>query len=172
MKIRYVEDKPTHHPSIFLAGPTPRDESPSWREDALDILCKLEYDWTVHVPERSDKKNRNWETGDWDRQVKWEWNALNMSTFIPFWICREEWKLPGLTTNDEWGYWKAKNPKKLLLGVPEGAPHTRYQIWWAKQLNIPVFNQLEDLLAETVKRTNKEAKDHWNPDAGAEGLWI
>jgi 8-oxo-dGTP pyrophosphatase MutT (NUDIX family) len=64
--------------------------------------------------------------------------------------------LPGLTTNDEWGYWKGRDPARLVLGVPAGAEHVRYQRHYAAMLNVPVF----DTLAETC-RAACEGQGEW-----------
>jgi len=154
MKIRYVDDNIVEEPSIFLAGPTPRDYSFSWRTTALDILNTCGYEHTVYVPETFDRSK-----ADWVKQVTWETHALEVSTVIAFWICRSEWKMPGLTTNDEWGYWKSRDPDKILLGVPPGSLHCRYQTWWALKLGIPSFNDIGELLGEAVKRVNCKAEE-------------
>jgi hypothetical protein len=44
------------HPSIFLAGPTPRSPHvSSWRPEALDLLRGLGFAGAVLVPERRDR---------------------------------------------------------------------------------------------------------------------
>lgn len=112
--------------SIFLAGPSPRDTGViPWRPEALKILEGMGYDGHVYVPEPR--------SGVWDKldpagkteQIEWEDTALHRSDVILFWIPRDMESLPGLTTNDEWGFWKISG--KVVLGAPPVAPHTNYQ---------------------------------------------
>ena len=50
------------HPSIFLAGPTPRAaDVKSWRPEALDLLRAFGFGGAVLVPERRD----GWARGDY-----------------------------------------------------------------------------------------------------------
>ncbi len=126
--------------SVFLAGPTPRDEqTPSWRPEALRILEELGYDGVVFVPEARDGKWRK----DYDGQVEWEDKHLNMADCILFWVPRELTHMPAFTTNDEWGTWKYSG--KSVFGAPPDAPKTNYQRYYAKKLAVPS--------AETLKET-------------------
>lgn len=58
MKVIYSDQKivvPAGQKSIFLAGPTPRDQqTPSWRIEALTILDGLGFNGIVFVPESSN----------------------------------------------------------------------------------------------------------------------
>src|SRR5688500_5811715 len=61
------------HPTLFLAGPTPRSRDvPSWRPEALDLLRKLGFTGMVLVPERRDWSSKF----DYTDQVEWEFAAL------------------------------------------------------------------------------------------------
>lgn len=92
-------------PSIFLAGPTPREIGVlSWREEAICILKKLDYEGVVYVPEYDNGLIK----GSYIDQVEWEREALERSSCISFWVDRELNKLSGYTTNVEFGYWIAK----------------------------------------------------------------
>ena len=100
-------------PSIFLAGPTPRSQDvSSWRPSAIDTLSYLGWNGIVFLPEdRSGVFH-----GDYIGQVEWEEEALRAASCIMFWVPRNLWDLPGFTTNDEWGYWKASG--KVTWGAP------------------------------------------------------
>ena len=134
--------------AIFLAGPTPREPTErTWRTDALDFLKKVGFTGEVFVPENRDP-TQAWENGSFSykEQVDWEEKALNRADVIVFWIPREMGKMPGLTTNDEFGYWKSQDPMKLVLGAPPDAQKIAYQKHWADSLNIPFRTTLEDTL--------------------------
>lgn len=60
MQIVYAQEKYPHEltlsKSIFIAGPTPRDESTkSWRPEAIKYLEDIGYDGTVYIPEARDE---------------------------------------------------------------------------------------------------------------------
>ena len=95
--------------SLFVMGPTPRrdaEEAVSWRRDALRILETLGFQGEVFVPEPRDGV---WPE-DYATQIGWEDAALNQSDRILVWLDREMESMPGLTTNDEWGFWKGAIP--------------------------------------------------------------
>jgi 8-oxo-dGTP pyrophosphatase MutT (NUDIX family) len=127
--------------SVFLLGPTPRAGSgpvPSWRPDALRELAGLGFRGEVFVPEPRDG---NW-PADYSSQIDWEDAALRRADRILAWIPRDMATLPGLTTNDEWGYWKGRDPARLVLATPPGAAHVRYQQEYARRLGVPVATTL------------------------------
>jgi len=109
---------------IFLVGPTPRESGvPSWRPEALRILERLGYAGLVLVPEPED--------GIWPEhfldQVEWEHQGLQAaSTFgcVAAWVPRELEKLPGSTTNVEFGLYVGCG--RFVYGRPEKAPKTGY----------------------------------------------
>ena len=88
---------------IFLVGPTPREVAvPSWRPEALTVLERLGYDGLVLVPEPKD--------GIWPKnfveQVEWERQGLEAASTlgcVAAWVPRELEKMPGFTTNVEFG---------------------------------------------------------------------
>lgn len=108
MKILFSDQELTiEGPSLFLAGPTPRDPIvPSWRREALAVLENLGFSGTVLVPER-----HNWETAfEYLDQVEWEYAGLEQVTVIVFWIPRDLTLLPGFTTNVEFGRYVGTRP--------------------------------------------------------------
>lgn len=141
--------------AIFLAGPTLSNDgkissepSLSWRRDAIKHLEQIGYDGVVFVPEDEDGKWKN----NYYGQIEWEEKCLNLADVIIFWIPRELLLMPGFTTNDEWGFWKAKDPVKLVLGTPQGAEKVRYQRYYAEKFNIPVYDSLESQCMAAVKK--------------------
>jgi 8-oxo-dGTP pyrophosphatase MutT (NUDIX family) len=126
--------------SIFLAGPSlrPGQEGISWRVKALEILALLEYDGVVFVPEA---EVGNFEDFDYEKQIMWETKCLQMADNIVFFINRNIGSgLLGLTTNDEFGYWKDSG--KCILITELNADKVRYQEWWAKDLKMEVYHDL------------------------------
>lgn len=142
--------------SIFLAGPTPRDkDTKGWREDAIEYLKSINFKGYVYVPERSTGWEGNYE---YKEQIEWEETALIKAGVILFWIPRELEKMPGFTTNVEWGYWTARKPQKLILGAPKDAPKMDYLRYYANKLDIPTFENLNEALDCAVEKMEYEAK--------------
>ncbi|MBY3151292.1 hypothetical protein HFO56_02685 [Rhizobium laguerreae] len=142
--------------SIFLAGPTPRDEdTPTWRPEALDILRDLGFAGTVYVPE-----NDTWSKHDrYDDQIVWEWEALSVSSAIVFWVPRDltpndkgQQKMPAFTTNVEFGLYARSG--KCLMGSPMGAPKMDYLNALARECGIPIYTGLREVLEAAVARTS------------------
>ncbi|MFI6980025.1 nucleoside 2-deoxyribosyltransferase domain-containing protein [Embleya sp. NPDC050154] len=147
--------------SVFLAGPTPRAAHvASWRPAALKLLGER---WrgpgrlVVFVPEPAD--GHSWPTHQVQRD--WELRNLDRSDRVLFWIPRDLRDLPGLTTNDEWGW--LKDSGRAVLGTPPDAPHVRYQRAYALGHDVPV----RDTLAETID-TVLEAVGAGEPRADGE----
>lgn len=110
-------------PSIFLAGPTPRDvvAQPSWRPEAIDNINSVGFDGHVFVPE-----DESWglDPKVYEDQVLWEWDALEVSTVIAFWIPRELRLMPGFTTNTEVGM--VFRQTNVVYGWPDDAAKMGY----------------------------------------------
>lgn len=135
----------------MLCGPTPRDEqTPSWRPEALAILRELGFEGLVYVPEPSDGKWDGDDLDKWRDQVEWEEEALNRADVIVFWIPREFPKMLGLTTNDEWGFWKHSG--KVVLGTSPGAMAVRYQRYYANKYRASTNTDLLETLKHAIER--------------------
>ena len=134
--------------SIFLAGPTPRSlDTPSWRPTALQILEKLGFSGSVYIPETSD-----WLPHEhYDDQVHWEWEALNLSTVVVFWVPRDLDTMPAFTTNIEFGL--LADTGKLILGYPQTAPKMKYLDKLASRHGTQIFHTLESTLKAAVDAT-------------------
>ncbi len=116
--------------SIFLAGPTSRDGTPSWRLDALAIFEELRFAGTLFIPERQDWKVKF----DYIEQVEWEWHHLHEATVILFWVPRilEVW--PAFTTNVEFGRYVSIAPQRCVYGRPVWGAKNRYLDWLYQKL--------------------------------------
>lgn len=147
MKLVYArEDIPdTITKSIFLAGPTPRsDETESWRKDAVKILEDKGYDGVVFIPEPRDG---SWQK-NYNAQVEWEEECLNIADCIVFWVPRELKTMPAFTTNVEFGTWASSG--KIVFGAPPKAEKNTYLKYYAKKFNVPVGESLTETLSEAM----------------------
>lgn len=168
MKVIYYYDEPpkTFGKSIFLAGPSPRtSDVQSWRPEALIILETKGYDGVVFIPEPKPGDKTQY---DWSRAPQWEHRMLDLADIVLFWVPRDveilqngEPKLPGFTTNIEFGHWV--NSGKSVLGHPPRAPHTGYLRFMADKFHVPTLWTLEstidkalELLGDGALRTGGE----------------
>lgn len=136
--------------SIFLAGPTPRDENiESWRTIACEKLNKLGFEGVVYVPEYSTWKPKI----DYMDQVIWEREALVEATVIMFWVSRSLPDMPGFTTNVEFGYWLHSG--KVIYGRPGDAAKITYLDWLYKEdYHKEPIKELEDILKESIRQAD------------------
>ncbi len=137
--------------SIFLAGPTPRNEkTKSWRPDVCKKLEELGFDGVVYDPEYSTNKPKE----SYIDQAMWERIALTNATVIMFWVPRELKEMPAFTTNVEFGYWL--HTGKVTYGHPLTAEKVKYLDWLYKlDYNKEVHTNLDDLLKESINLANE-----------------
>lgn len=147
MQVKYAR---TELPkTIFLAGPTPRDEDVlSWRPDALKFLEKHQFKGTVYVPEDSEQ---SW-SFNYDGQVEWELEALHSSTCIIFWIPRDA-HMPGFTTNVEFGLF-ARN-RNIVMGWPPKAVKMKYLESLSVLYGINNYRTLEETVLSAIALTDR-----------------
>lgn len=136
--------------SIFLAGPTPREENVvSWRTEACRILEQMGFNGVVYVPEYSTWKAKE----DYVDQAMWERQALTNATVIAFWIPRELPNMPAFTTNVEFGYWLHSG--KVVYGRPNEASKIKYLDWLYKlDYDKEPYNDLESMLISSFNMAN------------------
>jgi len=151
--------------SIFLAGPSARpgqeDEVAHWRHDAIKILEDKGFDGVIFSPE-----NRDGSFGkdfDYDDQIDWEDECLNIADCILFWVPRDlsldsngNLKLGGLTTNVEFGAWC--NSGKVLFGAPPKADKVRYLQRYADTYNLGNYENLTELLQAAIDKLGNGAE--------------
>ena len=156
MKAVYYYDEPpdSYTKSIFLAGPSPRTpDIQSWRPEALKTLEAKGFDGIVFVPEPKPGDNSQY---DWSKAPQWEHRMLDMADIVLFWVPRDistlpngESKLPGFTTNVEFGHWVSSG--KAVLGHPPRAPHTDYLRFMADKFHVPTMFTLEDTINKSLE---------------------
>jgi 8-oxo-dGTP pyrophosphatase MutT (NUDIX family) len=136
--------------SLFLAGPTPRSaDVPSWRPAAVDLIRRHwagPGDLVVFVPESSTGAF----TADYDDQIGWELRWLSAADQVLFWVPRDLATLPGLTTNDEWGW--LKDSGRAVFGSPPDAAKVRYQREYARNHGIPLADTLDAAVRAALGR--------------------
>ena len=155
MRVVYVPNQPpeTYSKSLFLAGPSPRDAShPNWRPAALRLLERLGYDGVVFVPLTEDG---GW-YGDKEQQYAWEKKYLDAADQIVFWVPRDMEKLPGLTTNVEFGMYYDSG--RMVLGYPRSATHMHYLHSHAHKQQAPVHCTLFAALDSAVREIGDGAE--------------
>lgn len=156
MELKYYENSEydKNKKSIFLAGPTPRDVNvKSWRNDAIKILQKLQFDGEVYIPESTDRAIND-EFLTYTDVIDWEHERLKNADVILFWIPRELNSLPGFTTNVEFGY--TIKTGKIVYGRPQNSPKTKYLDYlYQKEYNKLPFDSLEDSIIECVNLLQK-----------------
>jgi hypothetical protein len=134
------------HPTIFLAGPSPRGRRElAWRPDALALLEKSGFTGTVYNPESRDEYQ-----GGTAYSADWEDDAIAASDVILFWVPRNMRNLIGLTTNVEFGLY-ARDPRSVY-GRPDGADHIAYldHVWAKKTGKGAPCRTLEETLATAL----------------------
>ena len=132
---------------IFLVGPSPRDKKvKSWRPEAISYLKKHNFDGIVLNPERKDNKF------DYINQVEWERKGLEAASnngCIAAWVPRDLEKLPGFTTNVEFGYYVKSN--NFIYGRPDESPKNRYLDWlYKEETGVDPSNDLEQLMKQAI----------------------
>lgn len=137
-------------PSIFLAGPTPRDpKTKSWRPEFIEALKDAGFKGTIITPEPKAFIDHY----DYDKQVEWEDEGLTKAEQIVFWIPRELNNMPGFTTNIEFGCWMQSG--KCMLGYPLPGVKMNYLHYKANKFKIPVYHTIDDMCAHILTSTLK-----------------
>jgi hypothetical protein len=134
------------NPSIFLAGPTPRDaETKSWRPEAIRLLETARFSGSVMVPEWRDMNKQV----QFDSQVEWENDGLEQATVIAFWIPRNLENMPAFTTNVEFGRYVGR--KTVVYGRPPDAPKNAYLDWYyTKKTSLKPLDTLLETMNATI----------------------
>ena len=90
--------------------------------------------------------------------IHWEREGLCNADIILFHIPRKLPKLPGFTTNIEFGLYLARRPDNIYLCCPPNSEKNRY-IEWLYNKEIPngiIYKDLEKVLKEIVTKLKAE----------------
>jgi 8-oxo-dGTP pyrophosphatase MutT (NUDIX family) len=147
------EPPATWDASVFLAGPTPRSaDVASWRPAVLELIRSQ---WAgpgrlvVFVPEPRD--GGAW--AEYDDQRLWELRWLSVADQVVFWVPRAMATLPGLTTNDEWGW--LKDSGRAVFGSPDDAVKVRYQREYARDQGVPLASSQAEAVGIALRRIGR-----------------
>ena len=149
-------------PSVFLAGPSSRDDvlSFKWRSYATHYLRKHGFTGGIVVPE---PRNDDWSFKETfpTTIVQWESSRLLKVNIAMFWVPRHQTQLPGRVTNMELGflagmaYVSPNLRKRLVWGYPLDAWKVKSEEHWVKDIaGFEPFHDLEDMcqyVAEKLK---------------------
>lgn len=162
-EIRYetpIENVDFNERTVFLAGPTVRGNQPSlisWRFEAIELFKAQRFDGNLIIPEFNNRTESD--QYRYDIPV-WEFNGLQKSHVIMFWIPRTR-ELIGLTTNHEHGYWMARERDKVVYGRPDSAYRMTYlDIMWIEDAkrrreempSVHIYNTLSKTVNATLSR--------------------
>ena len=132
--------------TIFLAGPSPRNNTDyNWRKKAIRIFDQSGFDGIIFIPlPKGEFKHSYLE------QIEWEQKYIKSCDKLLFWIPRDLVKLPGFTTNIEFGQFIESD--KIYYGRPDDAPKNRYldTIFKMNQGNKEIHNNLELLIKQVI----------------------
>ena len=144
--------------TLFLAGPTPREDAvPSWRPAAIAQVCQ-QWDHPAPLTILTPESRGGRRAKEYHDQVEWEAAGLDSATAILFWIPRDLVTLPGFTTNVEFGLHVRSG--RVVLGAPPGCPNperNRYLIWVAHRYAAPVRETLPDAIHTALKIVRRSA---------------
>lgn len=161
MEVIYAHEHPATRPelSIFLAGPSPRgNQDYDWRPGALEHLSSVNFAGTAYVPLPRDGQYHS--DYDHNAQVDWELQYLEDCDAIAFWVPRDVQKLPGFTTNVEFGLFARSG--KAVLGYPPEAQKMKYLHRVAERFNVPIWPTLEQTLFSTMWLAGKRVHEFRN----------
>lgn len=137
---------------LFLGGPIKGSEN--WQTDICQDLNGYD-NLIITNPRRKSSQNFNF-----NEQVEWETEYLNLSDIIVFWIPKEhevvEGRLYGQTTRFEIGEWIAKNKKTIIIGIDDNFPMKKYiKNRLENDYKIKVYDTYNEVLKETKKEIEK-----------------
>jgi hypothetical protein len=164
-------------PSIFLAGPTARGvlRTP-WRAEALALLERAGFAGVVVLPEFRDEpfevaapgtfgsgraspvpgmRERNYGV------LRWETAGIERVTVVLFWMpfcvraADDPTSLPGFTTRAEVGRELARDPSRVVLGMPRGAISAGHILYHAHAADVIVHETLADTVRAAIEAVTR-----------------
>jgi hypothetical protein len=160
--------------SIFLAGPTSRGvQRTAWRAQALELLAG--FDGLVVLPEFERTLFEHTVSGRFGEGrsqapgmriesfnvLHWETTGIERATVVLFWMpftiadASDPSSLPGFTTRAEVSRELARDPSRIVLGMPAkvlGGGHIRFH---AHRAGLTIHDTLEATVAAAVGASAK-----------------
>jgi 8-oxo-dGTP pyrophosphatase MutT (NUDIX family) len=130
--------------ALFLLGPDAERDAPPWWREALHHLEALGFDGEVFAPDARDP------TAPLPPEAlrAWREQALQRSDHILVWAGETDWSA-GVSANPEWlmmmeawGFWKARDPARLMLVTSAATAFAEHLRQDARSLGIPVCDTL------------------------------
>lgn len=149
-----LESIPSRELSIFLAGPSSRDDvlSFKWRSFAHHYLRQVGFQGIIVIPE---PREDDWSFKDTSPTsiVEWEATRLLKVTLGFFWIPRHPVQLPGRVTNTEVGFLAgmayadpARFRQRIIWGYPLDAWKVKSEHHWLSNVaGIEPFHDLKTM---------------------------
>jgi hypothetical protein len=162
--------------SIFLAGPTARGIGRTpWRAYALEWLAARGFAGTVFVPELREglfdaripvifASARSPVPGMRDVSygvLAWETAGIEHASVVLFWMpfcigpADDPASLPGFTTRAEVSRELARDPSRVVLGMPRGALSGGHIRFHAHRAGVPIAATLEDTLSAALSKLER-----------------
>ena len=175
MRTLFYDDVMLHGPiasSIFLAGPTSSGARTAWRNDALSLLDQRGFAGTAIVPEFRDGTFADLAPKRFGEPpspvagmratsfniLQWETTGIENATVALFWMpfaiahVDDPASLPGFTTRAEVSRELARDPARIVLGMPASAlsgSHIRYH---AHHAGVPISATLEETIEAALAK--------------------
>ena len=141
-------------PEVFLADPTAPDESPQWREDALDMLRAAGFPGVAIVPqfERLDFRSGR-EKHPTQDLIGWEVSNIDSSDVLLIWMSEPE-SMIGTEFGIAIERYRNGDGPKLVVGMPPATPGYAQRggqvEWHCNNAGLPLHRTLESAIDEVI----------------------
>ncbi len=162
-------------PSIFLAGPTARGRRTRWRLDAIALLARRGFGGVVVVPEFRDRPLDqaapvhfggraspvpNMKPASYG-VLEWETAGIERATIVLFWMPfriaaqDDPESLPGFTTRAEVSRELVRGPRRIVLGMPDGALSSAHIRYHAHRAGVRIHGSLDETVAAAIELVSR-----------------
>lgn len=147
--------------SIFLVGPSKRPNTSfiSYRKKFIE-LCKTKFtndDYVIFNPEWDPENGLGDSTTDvneiFNNSQEWELKAFEDSKVVVIGLDTDQDNL-GMTTRTEYGF-LVETRRNLVVYAPKSSYKMSYQVNLARIKNIPVYDNLSDVIDEILRISTK-----------------
>jgi nucleoside 2-deoxyribosyltransferase len=138
----------TGTPVRDVYGPEARKDE-FWRYRSIQLLESFGYDGVLFIPEYNPN-NPDAHNIEYEDQIQWELDAMNMADVIVFFVPRSLDSLPAFTTNVEFGYWLRSG--KIVFG---DTPHAEKNRYLKDLMGIDQAGTPQKGLVETIRKATQ-----------------